>query len=81
MLFSTQVVIPREDECKMSTISSIDTYDPLFSTQEEADTKVIAHATEFLDQDSRNKVNVKLPSGDTDHCPLCDTTEKRSSYY
>ena len=71
MLISTQVVIPREDECKMLTISSIDTYDPLSSTQEEADRKVIAHATEFLDQDSSNKVNVKLTSGDTDiivHC-------------
>ena len=45
--------------------------DPLFSTQEEADTKVIEHATEFLDQDSSNKVNVKLPAGHTDiivHC-------------
>ena len=65
MLISTQVVIPREDEGKMLTISYIDTYDPLFSTQEEADTKVIAHATQFLDQDNSNKVNVKLP-------PLCD---------
>ena len=65
MLISTQVVLPREDECKMLSISSNETYDPLFSTQEETDTKVIAHATEFLDQDSSNKVNVKLPSGDT----------------
>ena len=71
MLISTQVVLPREDKCKMMSVSSNDSYDPLFSTHEEAYTKVIAHATEFLHQHSSNKVNVKLPSGDTDtiiHC-------------
>ena len=47
-------------------VEHVDTYNPLFSTQEEAYTKVIAHATEFLDQDSTNKVIMRLLSGDTD---------------
>ena len=56
----------------MLSISSNDTYDPLFSTKKEAYTKVIAHATEFLDQDSSNKVNT-LPSEDSDIIVLCVT--------
>ena len=50
----------------MLSISSNDTYDPLFSTQKEVYAKVIAHATEFLVQDSSNKVIMRLPSGETD---------------
>ena len=50
----------------MLSISSNDTYDPRFSTPKEAYVKVIAHATEFLDEDSSHKVIMGLPSGDTD---------------
>ena len=69
----TQVVLSREDECKMLSISSndtYDTYDPLFSTKKETYTKVIAHATEFLDQDSKV---ITLPSRDSDIIVLCVT--------
>ena len=55
----------------MLGISSNHIYNPLFSTQEKADTKVIAHTTEFLDQDSSNKVIMRLPSGDTGIILLC----------
>ena len=71
MLRCTQLVLSREGSCKMLTSTSSDTYDPLFSTQEEADTKVIAHATEFLNQDASNRVVMRSPSGDTDIIVLC----------
>ena len=41
-------------------------YHQLLSTQEEADTKIIAHAVEILHQDTENKVVIRSPSGDTD---------------
>ena len=58
----------------MLSISSNDTYDPLFSTQKEA------HATEFLAQDSANKV-ITLPSGDTKIIVLCEALLRKDRVF
>ena len=70
-LRSEEIVLSREGECKKITSSEIQPFDRLLSTQEEADTKVIAHAVEFLDQDSDLNVVIRSPSGDTDIIVLC----------
>ena len=66
MLRCDELVLSREEECKVLTHIEEKTYDQLLSTQEEADTKIIAHAVEILHQDTENKVVIRSPSGDTD---------------
>ena len=66
MLRCDELVLSREGECNLLTHIEEKTYDQLLSTQEEADTKIIAHAVEILHQDTENKVVIRSPSGDTD---------------
>ena len=60
MLRCDELVLLRE--CKLLTHIEEKTYDQLLSTQEEADTKIIAHAVEILHQDTENKVVIRSPS-------------------
>ena len=48
MLRCDELVLSREGECNLLTHIEEKTYDQLLSTQEEADTKIIAHAVEIL---------------------------------
>ena len=48
MLRCDELVLSREGECKLLTHIEGRTYEQLLSTQEEADTKIIAHAVEIL---------------------------------
>ena len=66
MLRCDALVLSREGECKLLAHIKEKTYDQLFGTQEEAGTKIIAHAVEILHQDTENKVVIRSPSGDTD---------------
>ena len=66
MLRCDELVLSREGECKLLTHIEEKTYDQLLSTQEEADTKIIARAVEILHQDMENEVVIRSPSGDTD---------------
>ena len=66
MLRCDELVLSREGECKPLPHIDEKTYDQLLSTQEEAGTKIIAHAAEILHQDTENKVVIRPPSGDTD---------------
>ena len=66
MLRCDELVLWREGECKLLTNIGEKTYDQLLSTQEEADTKIIAHEVKTLRQDTENKVVIRSPSGDTD---------------
>ena len=66
MLRCDELVLSTEGECKLLTHIEEKAYDQLLSTQEEADTKIIAHAVEILHQDTENKVVIRSPSGDTD---------------
>ena len=66
MLRCDELVLSREGECKLLTYIKEKIYDQLLSNQEEADTKIIAHAVEVLRQDTENKVVIRSPSGDTD---------------
>ena len=66
MLRCDELVLSREGECKLLAHIKEKTYDQLFGTQEEAGTKIIAHAVEILHQDTENKVVIRSPSGDTD---------------
>ena len=70
MLRCDKLVLSRVGECKLLTHIKGKTYDRLFGTQEEADTKIIAHAVEILHQDTENKIAISCPSGDTDICVL-----------
>ena len=54
MLRCDELVLLRE--CKLLTHIEEKTYDQLLSTQEEADTKIIAHAVEILHQDTKTKL-------------------------
>ena len=66
MLRCDALVLSRERECKVLTHLEEKPYSQLLTTQEEADTKIIAHAVEFLHQSTENKVVIRSPSGDTD---------------
>ena len=66
MLRCDELVLSREEECKVLIHIEEKTYDQLLSTREEADTKIIAHAVEILHQDTKKKVVIRSPSGDTD---------------
>ena len=66
MLRCDALVLSREGECKLLAHIKEKTYDQLFGTQEEAGTKIIAHAVEILHQDTENKIAISSPSGDTD---------------
>ena len=66
MLRCDELVLSREGECKPLPHIDEKTYDQLLSTQDEAGTKIIAHAAEILHQDTENKVVIRPPSGDTD---------------
>ena len=48
MLRCDELVLSTEGECKLLTHIEEKAYDQLLSTQEEADTKIIAHAVEIL---------------------------------
>ena len=65
MLRCDELVLWREGECKLLTHIGEKTYDQLLSTQEEADTIIIAHTVETLREDTENKVVIRSPSGDT----------------
>ena len=62
MLRCDELVLSTEGECKLLTHIEEKAYDQLLSTQEEADTKIIAHAVEILHQDTENKVVIRSPS-------------------
>ena len=62
MLRCDELVLLTEGECKLLTHIEEKAYDQLLSTQEEADTKIIAHAVEILHQDTENKVVIRSPS-------------------
>lgn len=65
-LRTTKLVLSRFEECKIITLSSCDSFVTLVSNHEEADTKVITHAIQFLQQNTDHQAIIRSPSGDTD---------------
>ena len=65
-LRTTKILLSSYECCKVVTLSSSTSFDLLVSNHEEADTKVIAHAYEFLKHEPSNNVIIRSPSGDTD---------------
>ena len=72
ILDSKQIVLSSEDECITIELSDTHTGFPvhpmpdLKSTQDEGDTKVILHANSILEDDPKEIVTIRSPSGDTD---------------
>ena len=65
ILRTSKIHLSKEDSCRALMFSTIeDTI--LSSNQEEADTTVFLHASQFLQCDCRNTVLIESPSGDTD---------------
>ena len=71
LLQSEEIVISREEVCrKLSSIEILE-FETLLSNHEEADTKVIAHAIEYLSSSDEKNVLIRSPSGDADIIVLC----------
>ena len=65
-LQTTKIILSREDHCQSISLSSNDTFGNLLSNHEEADTKIMAHAMQFLEENENHRVIIRSPSGDTD---------------
>ena len=70
VLKSKKIVLSSENECTVVEINEENTvtiypHETLFSTQEEADTKLILHANHILES-TMSTVTIRSPSGDTD---------------
>ena len=65
-LRTTKIILSREDHCQSISLSSNDTFGNLLSNHEESNTKIIAHAMHFLDENKNHRVIIRSPSGDTD---------------
>ena len=63
---TTKITLSREDHCQSISLSSNDTFRNLLSNHEEADTKIGAHAMQFLEENENHRVVIRSPSGDTD---------------
>ena len=73
LLQSEEVVISKEEICRKLNSIEILKFEKLLSNQEEADTKVIAHAIEYLSSCNEKNVLIRSPSGDVDIIVLCVT--------
>ena len=71
LLRSEKVVISREEGCRKLNSIEILGFETLLSNHEEADTKVIAHAIEYLSSSNEKNVLIRSPSGDADIIVLC----------
>ena len=58
-----EIILSREGDCKRIRRASVTPYFRLLSTQEEADTKVIAHAVDVFEQSNGSKIVLRSPSG------------------
>ena len=65
-LRTTKIILSREDHCQSISLSSNDTFGNLLSNHEEADTKSIAHAMQFVEENENHRVIIRSPSGDTE---------------
>ena len=64
LLQSEEIVISREEVCwKLNSIEILE-FETLLSNHEEADTKVIARAIEYLSSSNEQNVLIRSPSGD-----------------
>ena len=73
LLQSEEVAISKEEICRKLNSIEILKFEKLLSNQEEADTKVIAHAIEYLSSCNEKNVLIRSPSGDVDIIVLCVT--------
>ena len=73
LLQSEEIVISREEVCRKLNSIEIFKFEKLLSNQEEADTKVIAHAIEYLSSSNEKNVLIRSPSGDVNIIVLCVT--------
>ena len=65
-LRTTKIILSCEDHCQSISLSSNHTLGNLLSNHEEADTKIITDAMQFLDENENHCVIIRSPSGDTD---------------
>ena len=63
---TTKIILSREDHCQGISLSSNDTFRNLLSNHEKVDTKIIAHAMQFLEKNENDRVIIRSSSGDTD---------------
>ena len=59
-----EILFSRDQICTRITSFSVESVDGLSSNQEEADTKLLLHAREFLENSTDALVLVRSPSGD-----------------
>ena len=64
-LRTTKLVLSCEKNCKLITLSNCETFKPLVSNQEEADTKV-TQSLQFLKTNTNHQVIIRSPSGNKD---------------
>ena len=66
MLRTNTLVLACDEVCKVITVAGVENFTSLISNQEEADTKVILHSHQALEECRSNQVLLISPSGDTD---------------
>ena len=65
-LRTTKTILSLEDHCQSISLSSNDTFGNLLSNHEEADTKSIAHALQFVEENENLRVIIRSPSGNAE---------------
>ena len=71
LLQKEEIVISREEVCRKLNSIEILEFETLLPNHEEADTKVIVHAIEYLSSINEKNVLIRSPSGDADIIVLC----------
>ena len=63
LLGTTVIILPREDKYQKVTLSTCEAFQELLRNQEEADTKVVAHAVHAFQQQAITQAVIKSASG------------------
>ena len=71
LLQSEEIVISRQEVAESLIVLKYLSFETLLSNHEEFDTKVIAHAFEYLPSSNEKNVLIRSPSGDADIIVLC----------
>ena len=66
ILRTNKLVLAGDEYCKAITVATVEDFTTIVSNQEEADTKVVLHSHQALQESESNQILLRSPSGDTD---------------
>ena len=66
LLRTNKLILAGDNFCKVLTVSTAEDFTTLINNQEEADTKVVLHSHQAIEEYETNRVLLRSPSGDTD---------------